>query len=185
MPTVVHGFDWPDRVIVGTIGQPGSRTFYLQAREGRRLISVRLEKEQSAALAEKIEQILDELMAEDGNPLGIPAEAMPELVDTAPLEPVDEQFRTGVLGVGWDPSTAQVIVQASSFPELDDDIDLESVDVSELEPEEAMQVRMPVGTARAFVHATRVIVAAGHPSCPLCGRPMEPEGHVCTFSDEP
>lgn len=184
MPTVVHGFDWPDRVVVGTIGRPGSRTFYLQTREGSRLISVRVEKEQSAALADKIEQILNQLMTEDRNALRIPVDAPPELVDTDPLEPVEEQFRTGTLGLGWDPSTAQIVIQAYSFPEIDDDVDPDSIDVDELEPEEALQVRMPVGTARAFVQATRAVVGAGRPTCPLCGQPLDPDGHVCSTSDE-
>ena len=54
MPTIVHRFNWPDRLVVGTVGEPGSRTFYLQARDGARIVSVALEKEQSAVLAEKI-----------------------------------------------------------------------------------------------------------------------------------
>src|SRR5690625_5829878 len=54
----VHSFDWPDRFVVGTVGPPGSRTFYLQARTGQRVVSVALEKEQTAALAEKIDEVL-------------------------------------------------------------------------------------------------------------------------------
>ena len=30
----VYNFENPDRFVAGTVGQPGSRTFYLQAREG-------------------------------------------------------------------------------------------------------------------------------------------------------
>jgi len=52
MPTIVHGFDWPDRVVVGTVGQPGSRAFYLQARDGARVAIIALEKQQSAGLAD-------------------------------------------------------------------------------------------------------------------------------------
>ena len=40
MPSIVHGFDWPDRLVVGTIGRPGERAFYLQARSGKRVTSV-------------------------------------------------------------------------------------------------------------------------------------------------
>ena len=122
MPTVIHGFDWPDRVVVGTIGEPGSRTFYLQAREGARMVSVALEKVQSAVLAEKIEQILDGLMAADGNPFSIPAETPMELVDNDPLDqPVDPQFRTGIMSLGWDPSTAQLVIEAFPLVEADPD----------------------------------------------------------------
>ena len=172
MPTVVHGFDWPDRVLVGAIGAPGSRAFYLQVREGRRIVSVLLEKQQAALLSDKIEQLLDGLMTGDST-VAIPAEAPPELVDSDPLAPVDEQFRAGALGLGWDPSRAQIVLQAYSDQPLDED------DGDEEQPEEVVAVRMPVGTARAFVQSTRAIVRAGRPLCPKCGQPMDPDGHVC------
>ena len=176
MPTVIHGFDWPDRVVVGTVGEPGSRTFYLQAREGARSISVALEKAQSAVLAEKIEEILDGLMAAEGNPFSIPAVAPIELVDNDPLEqPVDPQFRTGVMSLGWDPSTAQLVIEAYPFVEADPD----APDLVATEPAEMLQVRIPVGTARAFAQRTLEIVGAGRPSCPRCGTPMDADGHLC------
>jgi uncharacterized repeat protein (TIGR03847 family) len=67
IPTLVHAFDWPDGVVVGTVGLPGSRTFSLQAREGSRTAAVVLEKEQSAVLAEAIDRVLDELMDDSDN----------------------------------------------------------------------------------------------------------------------
>ncbi|WP_343885338.1 DUF3090 family protein, partial [Subtercola frigoramans] len=98
MPTIVHLFDWPDRIIVGTVGRPGSRTFYLQARTGAQIVSVALEKEQSAILAGSIDEILDDLMAAEGNPYSVQATTPVELVDNDPLEqPVDEQFRAGAM----------------------------------------------------------------------------------------
>ena len=181
MPPLVHGFDWPDRVVVGTIGQPGSRSFYLQARTGRRIVSVGLEKQQSAALAEKIEEILDELMSQEGNPASVPATTPAELVDNDPLDPVEEEFRTGTLSLGWDPSTAQVVIEAYPVVEGDDEDDL-SIDDSPTLPDEMLQVRIPVGTARAFAKRTLEIVGAGRPLCPRCGEPMDPDGHDCPLT---
>lgn len=179
MPTIVHGFDWPDRVVVGTVGQPGSRTFYLQARAGARVVSVALEKEQSALLAEKIDEILDALMAGEGNPVSVPTVTPVELVDNDPLEqPVDTQFRTGAIGLGWDPSTAQVVIEAYPLVEASD-TDEDGPDLATVEPEEMLVVRIPVGTARAFAKRTLEVVGAGRPLCPLCGTPMDPDGHVC------
>ena len=176
MPTIVYGFDWPDRIVVGTIGQPGSRAFYLQARAGADLVSLALEKQQSAALAEKIEEILDQLMAQDDNPFSVPAATPVELVDNDPLEqPVVVQFRIGALGLGFDPSTAQVVIEAYPIVELEED---EPEPVT-MEPPEMLVVRIPVGTARAFAKRTREIVGAGRPICPLCGNPIDPDGHVC------
>ncbi|AMM19027.1 hypothetical protein AX769_01315 [Frondihabitans sp. PAMC 28766] len=193
MPTIVHGFDWPDRLVVGTVGQPGSRSFYLQARDGRRVVSVALEKEQSALLAEKIEEILDELMTAEGNPVSVPSVTPLELVDNDPLEqPVEPQFRTGAMTLGWDPSTAQVVIEAYPYDDSDggddpfDSDDPFASDAAETEtpePAEMLQVRIPVGTARAFAARTLEIVGAGRPICPLCGRPIDGEGHICGLPD--
>ncbi|MEO6504764.1 MAG: DUF3090 domain-containing protein [Terrimesophilobacter sp.] len=176
MPTIVHRFNWPDRLVVGTVGEPGSRTFYLQARDGARIVSVALEKEQSAVLAEKIEEVLDELMAAEGNPFSVPAVTPMELVDNDPLEqPVAAEFRAGTMSLGWDRSTVQLVIEAYPFVEIDED----ARDSVAPEPAEMLQVRIPVGTARAFAKRTLEIVGAGRSICPLCGTPMEAGGHVC------
>ncbi|KGJ77118.1 hypothetical protein GY21_08120 [Cryobacterium roopkundense] len=180
MPTIVHKFAWPDRVVVGTVGQPGSRKFYLQVRTRSDIVSIALEKEQSALLAEKIDEILDQLMNHEGNPLSIPATTPVELVDNDPLEqPVDEQFRTGALSLGWDPSTAQVVIEAYPLVESEED----APDTDPTEPVEMLLVRLPVGTARAFAKRTREIVGAGRPMCPYCGDPMDPDGHACILGE--
>jgi uncharacterized repeat protein (TIGR03847 family) len=184
MPTLVHEFDWPDRVVVGTVGRPGSRTFYLQVRTGARSASVALEKEQSALLAEKIDEILDTLIADEGNRFSVPTETPAELVDDEPLDqPVEEQFRTGTMRLGWDPSTAQVVIEAYPYVDAVDDA-AEVSDPESIEPSEMLLVRIPVGTARAFVQRTRRVVRAGRPPCPLCGRPVDEDGHVCAAPDD-
>ena len=57
----VFDYDPPERFVAGTVGEPGSRTFFLQARSGNRLTSVALEKQQVAFLAERLEELLDEV----------------------------------------------------------------------------------------------------------------------------
>ena len=182
MPTKVHEFTWPDRVVVGTIGLPGARTFYLQVRAGNRIVSIALEKQQSAQLAEKIDEILDQLITLEGNPFSIPASTPIELVDNEQLEPVEEQFRTGAMSLGWDPTTVQLVIEAYPIAEVeaneDGTLDDESIDQLEEAPE-MLLVRIPVGTARAFAKRTREIVGAGRPTCPLCGEPVDPGGHIC------
>ncbi|HLT82934.1 MAG TPA: DUF3090 domain-containing protein [Phototrophicaceae bacterium] len=180
MPPTVHTFDWPDRLVIGTVGRPGSRTFYLQARTAGRLFSVALEKEQSAALAEKVDELLDELAATEGNRYSVPDRTPEGLRDDDDLdEPVEEQFRVGALGLGWDPSTAQLVIEAVPARLLDPDT-LEPVGP---EPEEALVVRIPVGAARAFAQRTREVVEAGRPLCPRCGEPMDPDGHTCGLGE--
>jgi uncharacterized repeat protein (TIGR03847 family) len=181
MPTIVHEFAWPDRVVVGTVGLPGSRTFYLPVRTGAQIVSIALEKQQSALLAEKIDEILDQLINYEGNPFSVPTSTPIELVDNDPLEPVQEEFRTGSMSLGWDPSTVQLVLEA--FPIVDDEDDDELLDVAVVEPAEMLLVRMPVGTARAFAKRTREVVGAGRPLCPLCGHPIDTDGHTCILPD--
>jgi len=180
MPTIVRSFDWPDRVVVGTVGRPGQRAFYLQARAGAEVVSVALEKMQSALLAEKIDELLDALMAEPGNPFSVPATVPEELSDDEPLDqPVEPEFRVGRMGLGWDPSTRQLVIEAYPLEELDEDDEDE-----DSEPEEVLLLRIPVGTARAFAKRTLEFVAAGRPPCPRCGGPVDPEGHLCPLPDD-
>ncbi|TLM87486.1 DUF3090 domain-containing protein [Pseudarthrobacter sp. NamE5] len=180
MPTRVHEFSWPDRVVIGTIGVPGARTFYLQVRAGTQIVSVALEKQQSALLAEKIDDILDQLVALEGNPFSVPTSTPIELVDNDQLEAVQEQFRTGAMSLGWDPTTAQVVIEAYPIADVGAGNNNEALDQDGIEAPEMLLVRMPVGTARAFTKRTREVVGAGRPVCPLCGYPVDADGHVCT-----
>jgi uncharacterized repeat protein (TIGR03847 family) len=183
MPTRVHEFAWPDRVVVGTIGLPGARTFYLQVRAGTQIVSIALEKQQSALLAEKIDEILDQLITVEGNPFSVPTSTPIELVDNDQLEAVQEQFRAGAMSLGWDPTTAQVVLEAYPITDVDADDNDESLDEDGAIEPEMLLVRMPVGTARAFAKRTREIVGAGRPTCPLCGYPIDADGHICTLPE--
>ena len=179
MPTTVHEFTWPDRVVVGTIGAPGARTFYLQVRTGKQIVSIALEKQQSAQLAEKIDEVLDQLITLEGNPFSVPTSTPIELVDNDQLDTVEEQFRTGVMSLGWDPTTAQIVIEAYPLTDADADGFLDD----DADAPEMLRVRMPVGTARAFTKRTREVVGAGRPICPLCGYPIDADGHICTLPE--
>ncbi|MFC4554079.1 DUF3090 domain-containing protein [Georgenia faecalis] len=184
MPLRVHEFDWPDRAVVGTIGLPGARTFFLQVRAGKQVVSIALEKQQSALLAEKIDEMLDQLITIGGNPFSVPTSTPPELVDNDPLEAVHESFRTGAMSLSWDPTTAQVVLEAHPLTDVASDGDDQLPDEDGDDETEMLLVRMPVGTARAFAKRTRKVVGAGRPACPLCGYPVDSDGHVCTFPED-
>jgi uncharacterized repeat protein (TIGR03847 family) len=172
---VVHEFDPPERFVAGTVGEPGARTFFLQARTGPRLVSVALEKEQVAVLAERIDELLDEVMSGSGTETLIPAVAPVGLEDSEPLEqPIDEQFRAGTMTLSWDPSIARVVIEV--FP-LTDTTDED--DDADDEPDEVLMVRLEAGPARAFVQRAALVIEAGRPDCPFCGSPIDPEGHLC------
>ena len=121
MPRRRYLFDNPDRFVTGTVGEPGNRTFFLQAREGKRILSVALEKVQVAALADRLGDLLDELEGRDVEG----ATEEPGIVgDTAAMdEPVNEAFRVGTLSLGWDTSDKLIVLEAREVTEADEDED--------------------------------------------------------------
>ena len=181
---VVHSFDPPERFVAGTVGEPGQRTFFLQAREGTRLVSISLEKQQVAALAERIDELLDELMRAAGDDVLIPAIAPRATSDNQPLEqPIEEEFRAGTMTLSWDGTDERVVIEVFPFTEaavvspeqLEEDLE----DLLEPEPDEILLVRLPAAAARSFVERARTVIGAGRPDCPFCGEPVDPDGHLC------
>lgn len=178
---LIHAFDPPERFVTGTVGPPGGRTFFLQARSGTRLTSVSLEKQQVAALSERIDQLLDEVMSSDSTESVVPAVAPLGLDDTDPLEqPIEEEFRAGTMTLSWDPDDERVVIEVFPWTEAavvsPDQVDEE---LTEPEPDEVLLVRLDAGAARAFVKRAAQVLEAGRPSCPFCGNPVDPEGHLC------
>jgi uncharacterized repeat protein (TIGR03847 family) len=168
MPRQVFDFEPPDRFVAGTVGQPGERTFYLQASGNGRVVSVALEKLQVALLADRLGDLLDEARRRLG--ADVPEE-VPELEDTAPLDaPVEEEFRVGTLGLAWDGDSSTVVIEATADSD-DEELPEEERDV--------LRVRISAGAARAFIARAERVVAAGRPPCPLCGLPLDPAGHIC------
>ena len=174
-------FDPPDRFVAGTVGQPGERTFYLQASGDGRLVSVALEKVQVQALAEKLDELLDEVRRRQGDDSVVPPSTSRELEDVAPLDaPIEEEFRVGTLALAWDGDTASVLIEAQSVvPEVaGEQTDPPAAETTEFTGD-MLRVRLTPAAARAFARRAQRVVAAGRPPCPLCGNPLDPQGHVC------
>ena len=176
MPPVVHRFDPPERFVVGTVGAPGQRTFFLQARDGARLTSVALEKQQVQILAREVDELLDKLIEAGGTETTVPAITPHDLADAEPLDsPIEEEFRAGTITLSWDADDERIVIEV--FPAVE--IDPEAPDEEEPEPEEMFLVRMPAAQARAFCSRAESVVEAGRETCPFCGGPMDPGGHLC------
>ncbi|WP_043627996.1 DUF3090 domain-containing protein [Nonomuraea candida] len=167
----VFDYDPPERFVAGALGQPGARVFFLQARAEGRLTTVALEKLQVAALAGRLDELLDEVLRLSGGTAQVPALAPADLTDDGPLDaPVAEDFRVGTMALTWDAEKSQVVIEAQEVVD-EDDLD---------RPEPAvLRVRISAGAARAFTRRALQIVAAGRPPCPLCGQPLDAAGHVC------
>jgi uncharacterized repeat protein (TIGR03847 family) len=182
MPRRRYLFDNPDRFVAGTVGEPGNRTFFLQARDGSRIVSVALEKVQVAVLVERLGDLLDQL---ESRGVEGAEELSAALADTAPLdEPVNEAFRVGVLSLGWDTSDDLVLLEAREITESDEDDDVEDdTDVGDDDDDEdcpdLLRVRFTPRAGRDFIARALRVIAAGRQPCPLCGQPLDPQGHLC------
>jgi uncharacterized repeat protein (TIGR03847 family) len=181
MASVIHSFDPPERFVAGTVGPPGQRTFFLQARTGPRVTSVALEKQQVSVLAERIEELLDELLRTTEGESTIPALPPVSLEDNGPLEqPIVEEFRAGTMTLSWDAADERIVVEV--FPYTEEAVvepGTPEEEIDEPEPEEILVVRLPAGLARAFSKRAQAVVGAGREPCPFCGGPLDPAGHLC------
>lgn len=139
---------------VGTLGPKGKRVFYLQCRAAGELVSLRLEKQQVAALAEYLDRVLDDLPEADaGDP--------PDDLDLR--EPAVAAWTIGALGVAYAQDDDRLVVIAEELVDEDD----------ELSPASA---RFSLSRAQVvgLIARARDVVAAGRPPCPYCSRPLEP-----------
>jgi uncharacterized repeat protein (TIGR03847 family) len=162
---VSKSFDLPvvERLTVGTVGPVGQRTFYLQARQDDQLVTLKLEKQQVGALSELLAETLEDLPS------------VGDLPDDDSLdleEPVLAEWPVGTLRIDYDHETDQFILIAQEVTEVDEEGEaLATGGIARL------------GATRKQVAALAVrgaaLVAAGRPPCPLCGYPLDPEGHAC------
>ena len=169
MARVIHVFRKPDRFVAGTVGEPGDRSFYVQASEDVRMVSVLLEKQQVAVLAERVGSLLDEVARQFG--AEVPDSPPEELLDNDPLTvPVEEEFRVGTMGLGWDAESQAVVIELLAATE--DEVD-ESVVLGDTEEgPDALRVFLSPAEARAFAYrAERVVEAGRKPIASLC-RPL-------------
>ena len=163
-----HDWDDVDAFTVGTVGRPGARTFFVQARKGGEQVTVKCEKQQAAALAEYLRRVLSDLPTDQQQPTAA----------TLRLEaPFDTAFVLGPVGLGYDRSNDRVLVQLEEFVPVDDEG--EPLDLDDAEDRSRLRVFLTRGQAAAFCAQADDIVSAGRPPCMWCSLPMNPEGHAC------
>jgi uncharacterized repeat protein (TIGR03847 family) len=184
MAILVHRYDAPDRFVAGTVGQPGERSFFLQAREGNRITSVACEKQQVSVLAEHLDRVLDEVLRRSAGEVDVPP-ASSRARDTDPLDaPITEEFRVGTMTIAWDPSIDRIVIELFSNVDLDEErtraTEASSAEEpDEIDADEVFVVKITASYARDFVARAQALVAAGRPSCPFCLQPIDPHGHIC------
>jgi uncharacterized repeat protein (TIGR03847 family) len=186
MAILVHRYDAPDRFVAGTVGQPGERTFFLQAREGNRITSVACEKQQVSVLAEHLDRVLDEVLRRSSGTIDVPP-AVSAVSDTQPLDaPITEEFRVGTMTIAWDPTIERIVIELFSNVDVEEEPtepELEAASaeeaVDEIEADEVCVVKITAIGAREFVARAQALISAGRPACPFCLQPIDPSGHIC------
>lgn len=192
MPEIT--FDPVDMIGTGAIGEPGDRVFYIQAFKGGQILSVLVEKEQVAVLSERMTYLLSQVAEQ------FPEVEAPPDPESGPLEsePVP-LFRAVAIGIGFDPARRMVVLELHEHPVADEEEGgaeeeaaggiveppplpgAEGEGETEAGEEDGYLARLYLTPAQARAMANEGIdaVAAGRPPCPLCGGPLDPEGHVC------
>ncbi len=170
-------FDEPEHFTTGTIGEPGHRVFFLQAAQHGSVATLRLEKQQVAALAEYLAGILADLPDAEAEPSGLDL-----------IEPAVEEWVVGALAVAYEEATDRILLVAEELvvaPEgeeddADDEPDLLALALGDDESDTATaRFRLSRDQVSAFIRRAAELVVSGRPICPLCGRPIDPEGHAC------
>lgn len=149
----------PHHVTAGYVGEPGDRTFLIQAEGTDHRITVLVEKEQVAGLAEVLGQLLARL--DDAPATDWDRDAM------SLREPTEPEWRAGEISVGLDPDRGRFLVELTELTAEDAD------------PRE-VRIWPDRDQARRLAAHAEEVVGEGRPRCRFCGRPTRPDGdHVC------
>jgi uncharacterized repeat protein (TIGR03847 family) len=160
-----------DRITADAVGEPGFRTFFLQARNGSDLVTVVVEKQQVQLLSASILELLADVELETAT--------APDDDEMGLEEPVDPRWRAGRLSIGYDDDRDMFLLEISEYePEVEEEESDEPRPPSEDETE---MIRL-WATREQMLALSRqgaAVVNRGRPTCQFCGNPMDPEGHAC------
>jgi len=164
---IFYQLDEVDAFTTAALGAPGHRVFYLLVRHGEIRITLKCEKQQAAAIAEYLRKVMNDLPSPSVKP-------MPTTFELA--EPVDPSFVLGAVGLGYDRDTDRLLIQLEEVVTVDENGE---PDPEAMEDRGHVRLLLQRGQALAFCEHTENIVAAGRPACIFCGRPLDPDGHLC------
>lgn len=167
--SIFYEFEEVDAFTTGALGQPGSRVFFLQARQGRQRVAVKCEKQQVSAIAQYLRRVLNDLPPPDDKPMTSSLEL---------VEPIDEVFVLGPIGLGYDRNSDRLVVQLEELT-FDDEADDEPEDDDAERSDGHVRLYVTRGQAASFCEHAEQVVAAGRPDCRWGGLPIDPDGHAC------
>jgi len=160
-----------NRITISTVGEPGDRLFLMQAADAVETVTLKMEKEQARVLAQKSLEILESISKEYAD-ADLPPIETPPLPAAAQLQPPSEPlFAVGQIGIGYDPQTDRVVLAVQELV------------LEETETPSTAQFWITRGQLLALSRHTLEVVEQGRPTCPLCGQPIDADGHFCPPSN--
>jgi uncharacterized repeat protein (TIGR03847 family) len=174
MTPIIYEFNPVERFVAGTVGAPGERTFFIQARTGSRVVSVVVDKSQVIALGERTKIMLREIKKTDPTIVVKSFE-----IDDAPLEqPIFEEFRAGVIAMAWDAENSKIVYELRDMAGSDGDSEEEVVFDERGLSVDLLRVHVSPTQAASFSKRCLSLASAGRMPCPFCGIPIDPSGHL-------
>lgn len=161
MSSLDRSFDLPDvdNFTTGTVGTAGQRTFFLQAKAGTQVVTLKVEKQQVAALAEYLAEMLDDL----------PEPSNTSIPDDLSLStPIEAEWPVASMGVAYVESRDRIALWAEQLQREDDQ-----------QAPATGRFQLTRGQVAAFVRHARSLVAAGRPPCPYCAAPLNDDDGWC------
>jgi uncharacterized repeat protein (TIGR03847 family) len=177
---LIYSHDPAANFTVGTVGVPGERVFFLQVDSQAGVTTVSLEKNQVAALAERLHELVTEVRR--SKLASIDELNLAALTELAPLQfPLDEEFRAGIMGISWDSdrNLIAIEIQALSDFEVEEIIGEDEILGDESDLPDLLKFTIRIFQAKGFASIATKLVEAGRAACPFCGLPVDPNGHLC------
>ena len=167
--------------MVGSIGEPGDRQFFIQITSDIGTNTIAISKNQLIALIERFDELVREIRRK---------KLASETVINSPLElinesleyPVEEDFHAGVMGITWESDIERVSLEIQEYSELEEFSDLIQIetDTGDLDfPPDILQANITLGQVKSFVALANRVIDAGRKICPFCGLPIDVSGHLC------
>lgn len=160
----------PTHFTAGAIGEPGARTFFIQAGDEYGMTSVKCEKQHVQALAQFLSRAMEDLPTPDFVP------SPDELV--VDLEPT---FVAGQISIGENEVERGFVLMVEEFVAEPEEIDpvLEDLGLDIEEMGSRLRIHISVQQASSFLVSAKELMMGGRPPCRLCGFPEDPDGHAC------
>ncbi|MEI8066056.1 MAG: DUF3090 family protein [Actinomycetes bacterium] len=178
MSRIVYNHEYAERFVVGTVGAPGERAFFLQIDSPIYSNCVAIEKTQVAALSERFKEMIQELRR---NKLASLDELSysAQVINGEMQFPITEDFQVGIIGISWDQNSQRINLEVQAVSDIEvEDLISEDADENDLLPD-VIRVPLRIFQVRNFCTQADRTVASGRQPCPFCGLPIDVEGHLC------